>query len=135
MLKKIILAYYRRYPTPQMIDDLQVDYIHPPHGIDHTNHTLPHSHLWDQLDWETIPFNDQECVMYIRLMDNVHLETLIERGKAVRFHIHGAEGATIEQERAYMAQQYFKVKRKVADWLFTAGIIMAAAGITIILAS
>lgn len=73
--------------------------------------------------------------MYIRLMDNVHLETLIERGKAVRFHIHGAEGATIEQERAYMAQQYFKVKRKVADWLFTAGIIMAAAGITIILAS
>ncbi len=69
-----------------MIDDLQVDYIHYPHGIDHTNHKLPHSHLWDHIEWETIPFTELERRMYIRLMDEEHLQELLARGKAVRFN-------------------------------------------------
>ncbi|MCP4526742.1 MAG: hypothetical protein GY833_12670 [Aestuariibacter sp.] len=131
MFKRIILAYYRRFPTPQMVDDLQVDYIHPPHGIDRTNHLLPHSHLWDRLDWETIPFTERESVMYIRFMDDDHLEKLIERGKSIRFHIHGEEGGGIHQERLYLQYNYRKVIRRMADGFFIIGGLLAAAGIAL----
>lgn len=133
MLKKLTLAYYRRFPTDQMIDDLQVDYIHPPHGIDETNHLLPHSHLWDQLKWETIDYLKHERVMYIRFMNDLHLENLIERGKAVRYHIHGKEGVSIAQENAYLANKYRKSIRRLADCFFVAGIIGVMTGLTLIL--
>lgn len=132
MLKKLIVAYYRRFPTPQMIDDLQVDYIHYPHGIDHTNHKLPHSHLWDQIEWETIPFTDLERRMYIRLMDEEHLKTLLSRGKAVRFHIHGLQGGSVTQECAHLHETYCSLLRKCADGLFKVALGFTAVGVALI---
>ena len=70
--------------------------------------------------------------MYIRLMDEDHLQELLARGKAVRFHIHGLQGGSTEHERAHLNESYCSLQRKCVDALFKVALGLAIAGAALI---
>jgi len=94
----IKLKFFKIFPTPQMLNRLHLDYIHFGHGIDETNHRLPHSHLLETLEVETVPLADHHKVAYIRMMPKQHFEDFINYGADASFHAHGLEDGKPEDE-------------------------------------
>lgn len=108
------LKFYKAHPTKSMLNRLHVDYIHFGHGIDESNHMLPHSHLWDTLKVESIPLTEEQKSMYIYTMSNHHFEAFMEKGAVVRFHAHGLENESVDHEVYRIEQSYYKIKSKMA---------------------
>jgi hypothetical protein len=98
LLYKAKLKFFKMFPSTEMLNLLHLDYIHFGHGIDKTNHRLPHSHLWDTLEVETVPMCDYHKVAYIRTMSQKHFESFIEYGAGCIFHTHGLKGGTVDDE-------------------------------------
>ncbi len=132
MIKKLtrplILFYIKYFPTKEMLDNLNVDFICFGHGIDQTNHLLPHSHLFEYLDVKELDLNTDLKKVYIRDMTDKHLETLFKDPTLVRFHIHGQEDLTTEDEVSHMEFKLHKYRTKLINFLLTLSSICLISG-------
>lgn len=123
----IALKFYKAHPTKSMLNRLHVDYIHYGHGIDESNHMLPHTHLWDTLEVETIPLTEEQKTMYIYIMPGHHFKAFVENGANVRYHAHGLENESAEHEICRIEQRYYKIKSKAAKQYSLSALLCAIA--------
>lgn len=122
------LRFYKLYPTQSMLNRLHLDYIHFGHGIDETNHHLPHTHLWDTLKVETVPLSDRQKTMYLFTMPMDHFEGFMTYGANARYHAHGLEGETVDHEIARIEHAYYIKKRDVLNKCMLASLGCLLAG-------
>lgn len=106
------------FPTRKMLDSLKVDFIYHGHGIDITNHNLPHSHLWDRLKYERINLSAPAKKAFIRELKSNQVVALFERGDEAKFHIHGMEMHTPETEVYRLESKEIKHRLNLALTLF-----------------
>ncbi len=126
------LRFYKMHPTQSMLNRLHVEFIHFGHGIDETNHQLPHTHLWDTLDVETIPLTDNQKLMYIAMMPSDHFEAFMMHGANARYHAHGLEGETVDDEIYRIEQRYYAYQSQSAKRHIAAGIACLLTGLSIL---
>ena len=123
----IALKFYKEPPTKSMLNRLHVDYIHYGHGIHESNHMLPHTHLWDTLEVETIPLTEEQKTMYIYIMPDHHFKAFVENGANVRYHARGLENESAEHEICRIEQRYYKIKSKAAKQYSLSALLCAIA--------
>ncbi len=131
VMLSMALKFYKTHPTNSMLNRLHVDYIHFSHGIDESNHMLPHTHLWDALKVETIPLTEEQKSMYIYIMPNNHFNAFMANGASVRYHAHGLEDESTEHEIYRIEQSYYKMKAKAAKRYSLAGLLCAIASFSV----